>query len=197
MLQTDHWARPTLQDNTVIQANATDIHGGLFGNSLTVPSNKWFSFGAQGQNMNYNKPIYIEFDIKSKNTNENFNEQINLTCSSRIQATGGQYNERVIYKREIKLTNEFVHYQIKLNLYAPYLNSVWTNASDSTVSLEIQNFVVYASDSPQSIIDYGNFGSFSLHRNAVHNATFRLESDDRISVTFADGTKKYISLNNE
>lgn len=194
ILQSDHWARPTLQDSTVTSSNSSDIHGTSFGNTINLPSKKYFSFGAQHMQENLNKPIYIEFDIKSNNLNNNTIEQINMTCASRVYFQDGTHKERSVYRREILLTNSYIHYCVRLNLYAPYLNTVFTNPTNDTIELDIQNFIVYASESPQDLITSGQFGHLSLHRNASHNATFRIESDDRISITFADGTVKYLTL---
>ena len=117
-----------------------------------------------------------------------------MTCSSRVYFQDGTHKEKTIYRKEILLTNSYIHYCIRINLYAPFLNTVFTNPTDDTIELDIQNFIVYASESPQDLITSGQFGHLSLYKNASHNAIFRMESDDRISITFADGTIKYLTL---
>ena len=193
MLSSDHLSRPNLSSQATSEYSE-DIHGTTFGNKITLPSSgQWFAFNAGDFRINFNKPVYVEFDIKSTNENSE-NESLSITCSSRVYDEGGNPHEKYIYKKGLLLTNDYVHYQIKLNLYAPFLNTVFTNATNSSVQVDIQNFVVYASDSPQSLIEKGHFGDIVLYNNDSHNAKIKLESNNTISITFADGTVKYISL---
>ena len=193
ILSSDHLSRPNLSSGAT-NTYSQDIHGSDYGNTITLNNKgQWFAFNARNFQINYNKPIYIEFDIKSTNTNST-NETMNITCSSRVYDNNNTSHERYIYKNQILLTNEYIHYQIKLNLYTPFLNTVFTNNTDAEIQIDIQNFLVYASDSPQSLIEKGHFGDILLYKNDNNNVTFRIEDNNLISVTFADGTVKYLTL---
>ena len=183
LICSQNWGQPTSSsvENLVLETYE-NIYGISRGTKGTFTGNASMRFSVS--NVQINKPLWIEFDIKS--TGNIDKARINL-----LNTVNG--DKPKLYKI-IPINNEFKHIQLQVNNLNTSVNQMRIENINQTGEIYIENVSLYYSNTPINLNGGEQLQQLKLYNNENHNARISINGSDELIVTFADGTTKKITL---